>query len=265
MDILDATLTQQYPVIPECNQIFKLASVVGAGNQQMLVAYCTDRYIYFDLVYRDWTNIQLFSRNGVPYLCPDNNYRATFFINGILQFSVRDSLLNTINNINISSGICFESQNKTYFAYSDQQHNSVYVYDFLTQNHLYPVSSFKCSNMECPQLLLLENHYMTILDASNVIVLDYSSNFSLVINMTIETAPSLFAVSHNKPKICLLLHHPLQLLIKQPMTRCRHQLSCQYISKLTRQMIMHVLLMCILPAMTFLLLINQSQLTYNWH
>ena len=159
MDILDATLTQQYPVIPECNQIFKLASVVGAGNQQMLVAYCTDRYIYFDLVYRDWTNIQLFSRNGVPYLCPDNNYRATFFIDGILQFSVRDLLLNTINNINISSDICFESQNKTYFAYSDQQHNSIYVYDFLTQNHLYPVCSFKCSNMECPQLLLLENHY----------------------------------------------------------------------------------------------------------
>ena len=211
--------------------------------------------------------IQLFSSNGIPYLCPDNNYRATFFIDGILQFSIRDSLLNTINNVNISSDICFESQNKTYFAYSDQQHNSVYVYDFLTQNH-YPVSSFKCSNMECPQLLLLENHYMTILDASNVIVLDSTSNFSLVINMTLETAPSLFAVSHNinKPNDMSTVAPPITIIDQTTDDMiCQHQLSCQYISKLTRQMIMHLLLMCILPAMTFLLLISQSQLTYNWH
>ena len=194
LDVFDMTQTQQYPELPQCAQINKLVYTTGAGNQ--LVAYCTDKYIYFDPIYGDWTNIQLFSSNGIPYLCPDDNYRATFLIDGILQFSIRDSLLNTINNVNVSNDICFESQNKTYFAYSDQQHNSVYVYDFLTQNH-YPVSSFKCSNMECPQLLLLENHYMTILDASNVIVLDSTSNFSLVINMTLETAPSLFAVSHN--------------------------------------------------------------------
>ena len=211
LDVFDMTQTQQYPELPQCAQINKLVYTTGAGNQ--LVAYCTDKYIYFNPIYGDWTSIQLFSSNGIPYLCPDNNYRATFFIDGILQFSIRDSLLNTINNVNVSSDICFESQNKTYFAYSDQQHNSVYVYDFLTQNH-YPVSSFKCSNMECPQLLLLENHYMTILDASNVIVLDSTSNFSLVINMTLEMAPSLFAVSHNinKPNDMSTVAPPITII-----------------------------------------------------
>ena len=212
LDVFDMTQTQQYPELSQCAQINKLVYTTGAGNQLQLVAYCTDRYGYFDPVYGDWTNIQFFSRNRVPYLCPDNNYRATFFMDGVLQFSVRDSLLNTINNVNISSGICFESQNKTYFAYSDQQHNnSVYVYDFLTQNH-YPVSSFKRSNMECPQLLLLENHYMAIRDATNVIVLDSTSNFNLVINMTLETAPSLFAMSHNKPNDMSTVAPPITII-----------------------------------------------------
>ena len=198
MDVLDSAQTQQYPELPECTQIHKLAATVGAGNQQLLVAYCTDRSICVDPVYGDWTNIQLFSSNGVPYLCPDNSYRATLFIIGTLQFSVRDSLLNTINNVNVSSGICFNSQNRTFFAYSDQQHNNVYVYDFTTQNY-YPVSSFDCLNMECPQLLLLRNRYMVIRDANNVAVLDTIANFSLVMNMTSVSTQTLFAVSHMIP------------------------------------------------------------------
>ena len=58
MDIY-TTPTQllQYPDTPaECTQIYKLLPTVGAGNQMLLVAYCTDRYAYFDPAYGDWTS-----------------------------------------------------------------------------------------------------------------------------------------------------------------------------------------------------------------
>ena len=197
MNFLDSIQTQQYPELSECTQIHKLVSTTSAGNQQLLMVYCTDQYFYFDPMYGDWTSQYLFLNSGVPYLCPDNNYRATLF-NSILQFSVRDSLSYTVNNVNISSGNCFNSQNRTYFAYSDQQHYNVYVYNFTTQNY-YPVSTFDCLNMECPQLLLLGNRYMIIHDANNVAVLDTIANFSLVMNMTSVSTQTLFAVSHMIP------------------------------------------------------------------
>ena len=73
----------------------------------------------------------LFSSCGVPYVCPNNSYRAILFTeSGTLQFLVKGVLSDTINNANVSSGICFESQNTTYFAYSAayQQHYNVYMY-----------------------------------------------------------------------------------------------------------------------------------------
>ena len=190
LDVFDMTQTQQYPELPQCAQINKL---VYTRNQ--LVAYCTDRYSCFDPVYGDWTNVQLFSSNGVPYICPGSNYRATLFTNGSLQLSLRDLLTNTINNVNISSGICFESQNRTYFAYSDQQHNNVYVYDFFTQNY-FPVSPYDCTCQDCPQLLLLEKQYLVIRDANHDLVLDTTTNFSLIINISSGIA-DILAVLHS--------------------------------------------------------------------
>ena len=142
MDIY-TTQTQllQYPESPaECTQIYKVVPTVGVGNQMLLVAYYANRYAYFDPVYGDLTNRQLFSNSGVPYFCPDSNYEVRFFEGGILQFSVGDSSPNIIKNVNITSGICFKSQNKTYFAYSDQQNNNVFVYDFATKKPLLCVS-----------------------------------------------------------------------------------------------------------------------------
>ena len=199
MDILDKTQTQQYPELSECAQIHKLVSITGTGNQKLLVAYCTDRYIYFDPVYGDWTSIPYyFSSNGVPYLCPDNSYRVTHFINDTLCFSVKGILINTISNVNISGGICFESQNRTYFAYSDQQHYNVNVYDFTTQNH-YPVSLYDCSatpHKDCPQLLFLENQYLVIRDAICNRILDTTMNFSLLINISSGIA-DILAILHS--------------------------------------------------------------------
>ena len=197
MDILDKTQTHKYPELSECAQIHKLISITGTGNQQLLVAYCTDGYICFDPVYGDWTRYH-FSSNGVPYICPNNSYRVTHFINGTLQFSVRGVLIKTINNVNISGGICFESQNRTYFAYSDQQHYNVNVYHFTTQNH-YPLSPYDCSatpHEDCPQLLFLENQYLVIHDAICNRILDATMNFSLLINISSGIA-DILAILHS--------------------------------------------------------------------
>ena len=183
MDVFNTMLTQQYPELPQCAQIHKLSSTIHAGNQRLLVACCTDRCIYFDPVYGDWVNN--LSNGVLLYVCPDDNYRA-----------IEASSINTTNNVNISSGICFESQNRTYFAYSDQQHNRVYVYDFFTQNY-YPVSPYDCTCQDCicPQLLLLENQYLVIRDANHDLVLDTHTNFSLIINIS-NVIADILAVLH---------------------------------------------------------------------
>ena len=198
LDILDSTQTRQYPELPQCPQVYKLVESVGAGNQKVLIAYCTDRYILYDPVYGDWSSRFLFSSSGVPYLCPNNNYRATFFIeSGILQFLVQGILSDTINNANVSSGICFESQNTTYFAYSDQQHENVYVYNFIRQID-YPVSPYFClqTHQECPQLFtLLDNQYLVIRDSNCDRILDTKTDFSLIFNTSSGIA-DILAVLH---------------------------------------------------------------------
>ena len=199
MDIY-TTQTQllQYPdTATECTQIYKLVPTVGAGNQVLLVAYCADRYAYFDPVYEDWTSGQLFSNSGVPYLCPDSNYKVRLLNSnegGMLQFSVGDSSPNIIKNVNVSSGICFKPQNKTYFVYSDQQSNNVFVYDFTIQNH-HPVSPYDCPHQDCPQLLLLENRYLVVRDDNHNFVLDVTTNFSLLLNISSGIA-DILAILH---------------------------------------------------------------------
>ena len=198
MDVYNSTWTKQYPELPNCTQIHKLVPIIGEGNQQLLVAYCTDRYSYFDPVYGDWTTIRTFSIYGVPYICPSDDYKVTLFINSegehVLQFSVRGLLPNIIRNVNISSGICFKYQNRTYFAYSDQQHNSVFVYNFITQKH-YPVSPYDCSHLDCPPLLLLGDQYLIVRDTDRDLILDTKTNFSLITNISSDV-PDILAVLH---------------------------------------------------------------------
>ena len=195
----------QESVLDSCTQIHKLATVEDSQQRLSILAYCTDKSICFDPVYYgDWTCMRCFSTYGVPDLCPDNDYKATYFINGTLQLSLRDVLRSTINNVNISSGICFESQNITYFAYSDQQHNNVYVYDFTTQNH-YPVSPYDCprTHQDCPQLLfrILENQYLVIRDANHNLVLDATTNFSLLTNISSGIA-DILVILHSNVNVC---------------------------------------------------------------
>ena len=214
MGLLDKTESQTYiyPEIQDCTQIHRLATFCTSDeseSQQFLLAYCVDKYSCYDLNnYQDWCDQQSFSREGIPYLCPDNIFRTTLFVNSALQFSRGTSILNTINNVNISSGICFKSQNETYFAYSDQQHNYIYVYDFTTQNH-YPVSPYDCSHVhqDCPQLLILENDYLAIHDAIHNLVFDTTTNFSLIINISSGIA-DILAILHSNVYSAIIPSHP---------------------------------------------------------
>ena len=199
LDILDSTQTQQYPELSDCPQVYKLVESVGTGNQKLLIAYCTDRYIQYDPVYGDWSSVFLFSSNGVPYVCPNNSYRATLFTeSGTLQFLVKGVISDTINNANVSSGICFESQNTTYFAYSAayQQHYNVCVYNFIRQID-YPLFPYFClqTHQECPQLFILDNQYLVIRDSDRDRILDTKTNFSSIFNISSGIADILTVVA----------------------------------------------------------------------
>ena len=122
MNIQDIAKSQRYPKLQECTQIYKLAVFYACdeSSQFWLLVYCTDRYFCFNPTadHRDWYVMKIYSSNWVPYLCPNNDYRATYFINGALQLLAPTGSPTTVE-FNISSGICFKSQNITYFAYSE--------------------------------------------------------------------------------------------------------------------------------------------------
>ena len=88
-----------------------------------------------------------------------------------------------IDDVNVTSGICFEVGNATYFVWSDQQQNTVSVFDFATQTH-YSVASYECLTMDCPQLLLLANQYVVYDEDSITYVLNSETDFILIFNVS---------------------------------------------------------------------------------
>ena len=99
MDVLNPSQTKRYPSeLPGCDQVHSLSSV---SDEPLLLAYCSDRSIYYDTVYGDWTRIQTYSTHGIPYLCPNGNYNVTFFndTRRSLQFSVANSTI--IDNVKL--------------------------------------------------------------------------------------------------------------------------------------------------------------------
>ena len=159
MDVSNPSQTNQYPEpVPGCDRVHSLSSVLGGP---LLLAYCSDRSVYYDTVYGDWTRIQNYSRHGIPYLCPNGNYMVTFFNDTwrSLQFSVTSSNPMIIDNVDVTSGVCFDVGNTTYFVWSDTQQNTISVFDFTMQTH-YSVASYECLSTDCPHILLLENRYI---------------------------------------------------------------------------------------------------------
>ena len=155
----------------------------------------------------DWTD----NNGSKRYICPDNNYGVTLITNSEgdsqVRFSERDSSSITLTKT-ISSGLCFESQNKTYFAFSDLQSNRILVYDFSTQNY-YPVSPYDCLvQLDCPKLLFLQNQYLVVRDANHDLVLNTTTNFSLIFNISSGTA-DILAVLHSNINSAITPSHPL--------------------------------------------------------
>ena len=186
MDVLNPSKTKQYPELPGCDQVHSLSSVPD-GQLQLLLAYCSDRSIYYDTVYGDWAKIQTYSRHGTPYLCPNGNHNVTFFNDtrrSLQLFSATNSNPVIINNVDVTSGVCFETAGNTnYFVWSDPQQTTVSVFDFAMQIH-YPVASYECLTTDCPQLLLLANQYI-VYDVDNTIyTLNAETNFSLIFNIS---------------------------------------------------------------------------------
>ena len=183
MDVSNPSQTKQYPELPGCDQVHSLSSVPGGP---LLLAYCSDRYIYYDTVYGDWTRIQTYSTHGIPYLCPNRNYNITAFFNDtrrFLQFSVTSSNPMIIDNVTLTSGVCFDVGDTTYFVWSDTQQNTIFVFDFTMQTH-YPVASYECLSTDCPHHLLLENQYIVYDVDYTTYALNAETNFSLIFNIS---------------------------------------------------------------------------------
>ena len=80
LNVFDSSGTRQLQYPEKCHNIHKLVPAVDDDNQHILVAYCSDRYIYFNPVRGDWNKMQLFSTYGIPYFCPDNDYTVLYRI-----------------------------------------------------------------------------------------------------------------------------------------------------------------------------------------
>ena len=66
MDV-NTSQTQQPQELPGCDRVHSLLLV---PDGPLLLAYCSDRSVYYDTVNGDWTMIQTYSKHGTPYLCP---------------------------------------------------------------------------------------------------------------------------------------------------------------------------------------------------
>ena len=166
-----------------CTQISNLVPTVDNQHGQMLVALCTDSIVYINCDQNgDLIEVQQYTSNGsVLYVCPDTEYKATLFNDTHLWLSSSPNIITV--NIRSAGGVCFKNRNRTYSAYSDQNQNRVFVYDFITQD-IRSVSPYYCPNMDCPQLLVLKNQYLVVRDVNHAVVLDATNKFSLVINIS---------------------------------------------------------------------------------
>ena len=126
---------------------------------------------------------------------------------------------------------------KTYFAYSDQKNNNVYVHNFTTQNY-YPVSPYDCSHVhqDCPRLLILDNEYLVVRDANHDLVFDATTNFSLIINILVVSLTFfLFSIA----TFTVLSLHLLQLFIALQQKFHWRQVYMNYHSELPHSVSYH--------------------------
>ena len=180
--------------LASCDSVTSLAY----AKDETLIAYCSDNSaVYFDLTLQDWINQTAYSERGQPFICPNPDIHLAVYPTSYIQYGLWSQ--NTLENFNIpglefDSGICFGTQNKTFFAYNDRE-DGVYVLEPATF-HQIQLSSESCLN-QCDPLLVFDNRYLVLREHSQndatAIVVDSKKNFSRIITAQ-HTQADLLAV-----------------------------------------------------------------------
>ena len=168
--------------LANCDSVASLAY----AKDEILIAYCNDNSaVYFDLALQDWRNQTAYSERGQPFICPNPDIHLAVYPTSYIQYGLWSQ--NTLENFNIpglefDSGICFGTQNKTFFAYNDRE-DGVYVLEPATF-HQIQLSSEGCLN-QCDPLLVFDNRYLVLREHyqndAAAIVMDSKKNFSRII------------------------------------------------------------------------------------
>lgn len=159
--------------------------LVYAGRKT-LVAYChNSSVVNFDIELEDWINQTSYDERGKPYVCPNQNVRlAVFSRASYIQYGLWSQ--NTLENINIpelefDSGICFGTQEKTFFAYNSRE-GGVYVLELATASLRHITLS---DDSAYEPVMVFRDHYLMIqeryLGDSSILVVDSQKNFSVLI------------------------------------------------------------------------------------
>ena len=159
--------------------------LVYAGRKT-LVAYChNSSVVNFDIELENWINQTSYDERGKPYVCPNQNVRlAVFSRASYIQYGLWSQ--NTLENINIpelefESGICFGTQDKTFFSYTSRE-GGVYVLELATASlrHITP-----SDNSAYDPVIVFKDRYLMIqeryLGDSSIMVVDSQRNFSMLI------------------------------------------------------------------------------------
>ena len=93
------------------------------------------------------------------------------------------------------------------------------MFDFKTWSH-YSVFPYECSSIECLQLFLVDNRYIVVRNADEVIILDAETRFSLINNISHEIPDMLTILSrrnvhHEEPTVIpsITSHNNLVVII----------------------------------------------------
>ena len=159
--------------------------LVYAGGHT-LIAYCQNSSVVnFDINFEDWINQTSYTETGKPYTCPNHNVHLSVFSRvSYIQYGLWSE--NALENFNIpglefASGVCFGTQNKTFFAYNDRE-DGVYVLEPATSG-LHHLS--RSENSVYEPVIVLENRYVILQEKefgdSTIIVVDSQRNFSTLI------------------------------------------------------------------------------------
>lgn len=164
------------------------ADEIVYGGGHTLIAYCKNSSaVNFDINVEDWINQTSYAETGKPYTCPNQNVRLSVFSGAsYIQYGLWSE--NTLENFNIPglkfvSGVCFGTQNTTFFAYNDREHGVYVLEPAAVTSSLHRLSQSDSSVYD--PVMVLENRYLIFQEKefgdSTIMVVDSQKNFSTLI------------------------------------------------------------------------------------